>query len=109
MRVSARPRPGPEPRWKRKTFEQARACFEAAWSNLLPNIPGSAFEEWRHDRDWRAEMKAMRASGEKLESEMPSTLMRCPCGTVFDSWKPAESYSHRRHIYAAQAADGIRR
>jgi hypothetical protein len=76
---------------------------------LLRHIPGSAFEEWRHDRDWRAEVKAKRASGEKLESETPNTLMRCPCGAMFDSWKPAESYPHRAHIYAAQPADGIRR
>jgi len=29
-------------------------------------------------------------------------LMRCVCGTTFNSWKPNESLDHRRHIYAAQ-------
>ncbi|MCP1768342.1 hypothetical protein ABIB94_009324 [Bradyrhizobium sp. JR7.2] len=32
--------------------------------------------------------------------------MRCVCGTTFNSWKPAESYPHRVHITAAQAAIG---
>jgi hypothetical protein len=29
--------------------------------------------------------------------------MRCVCGVTFDSYKPAESYDHRLHIYAARA------
>ncbi|MGO4513691.1 hypothetical protein CT676_42695 [Bradyrhizobium sp. MOS001] len=99
--------PGLEPGQHRngtaETFEAAREEFESAWSELLPCIPDSAFAEWRNDRDWRAEMKAKRARGEKLDSEIRNTLMRCVCGTVFDSWKPVESYPHRAHIYAAQA------
>lgn len=67
--------------------------------------PDSAFAEWRHDRDRRAEMKARRARGEKLDSETRSTLMRCACGTVFNSWNPTEGQLHRPHIYAMQAAD----
>jgi hypothetical protein len=31
-------------------------------------------------------------------------MVRCDCGVRFDSWKAAESYDHRGHIYAAQAA-----
>lgn len=46
-------------------------------------------------------MKAKRARGVKLDSEIPSTLMRCVYDTVFDSWKPDERYPHREHIYAA--------
>ena len=99
--------PGMEPSTDRRgvaaTFEAAREAFEASWAELLPTIPETAFAEWRHDRDWRAEMKARRARGEKLDSEIRNTLMRCVCGTVFDSWKPMESYPHRAHIYAAQA------
>ena len=91
------------------TFEAAREPFEAAWSDLQPNIPNAAFAEWRDDRDWRAELAAKRARGEKLDSEIRSTLMRCVCGTTFDSWKPAESYPHRQHIYAAQATNGTYR
>jgi hypothetical protein len=69
----------------------------------LPEIPERAFEEHRHDREERAEINAIRARGEKLPSEVFSSMMRCVCGVAFDSWKPAESYDHRGHIYAAQA------
>jgi hypothetical protein len=34
-------------------------------------------------------------------------MMRCVCGVRFDSWKRAESYDHRGHIYAAER-QGIR-
>lgn len=30
-------------------------------------------------------------------------MMLCVCGVTFNSHKPAESYDHRAHIYAAQA------
>jgi hypothetical protein len=84
------------------TFDEARACFEADWKALLPDIPDGALEEYRHDRDQRAEMRAKPARGEKLDSEIPSSIMRCVCGIRFDSHEPAESYDHRGHIYAAQ-------
>jgi hypothetical protein len=63
----------------------------------LPEIPDSAFEEYRRDRESRAERNAIRALGEKLPSEVFSTMMRCARGVQFDSWKPAESYDHRGH------------
>lgn len=85
-----------------------RADFEAAWAELLPAVPDGAFEEWQHDRAWRAEMKAKRARGEELASEIHRSLMRCVCDTVFDSWKPDESGPHRTHIYAALAAGKVR-
>ncbi|MCP3401956.1 MULTISPECIES: hypothetical protein [unclassified Bradyrhizobium] len=105
--------PGMEPGTRRsgiaESFDAARQAFETAWSELEPSIPDSAFAEWRYDRDWRAEMPARRARGEKRDSEIRSTLMRCGCGAEFDSWKPQESYPHRQHIYAAQAAEKIQR
>ncbi|AJA62524.1 MULTISPECIES: hypothetical protein [Bradyrhizobium] len=104
--------PGMEPSTWRSgiaaTFEAAREAFETAWSDLQPNITHNAFAEWRQDRDWRAAMAAKRARSEKLDSEIRSTRMRCICGTTFDSWRPAESYQHRAHITAAQAANGTR-
>ncbi|OKO87559.1 hypothetical protein AC629_13460 [Bradyrhizobium sp. NAS80.1] len=104
--------PGMEPGAKRSgtagTFEAAREAFETTWSEMLPTISESALAEWRHDRDWRAAMAAKRARGDKLDSDVQNTLMRCICGTVFDSWKPVESYPHRQHIYAAQAARKVR-
>ncbi|WLB16869.1 hypothetical protein [Bradyrhizobium japonicum] len=99
--------PGTGQRGMAAAFEAARGAFENAWSELQPSIPDNAFAEWRRDRDWRAEVAAKKARGKKLDSEVRSTLMRCVCNTVFDSWKPAESYPHRQHIYAAQAAERI--
>ena len=81
------------------TFEEARAGFEADWKALLPEIPESAFEEYRQDRESRAEMRAIQACGEKLPSEVFSLIMRCVCGVRFDSHKPTESYrSPRAHL-----------
>jgi hypothetical protein len=37
----------------------------------------------------------MWARGEKLPSQLPNSMMRCPCGERFDSHDPAESYVHR--------------
>lgn len=85
------------------TFDEARAGFEVDWRNIFPEIPDGAFEEYRCDREARAEIRAIRARGEKLPSEIPSSLMRCVCGVTFDSHTPAESYDHRGHIYAAHA------
>ena len=90
-------------------FEHARADFEEAWRRLLPTRTEEHFQEWRDQRDWTARKYAMWKRGELLPSQKPNTMMRCPCGERFDSHDPTGSYVHRRHIYAAQAADGIRR
>jgi hypothetical protein len=89
------------------TFEDARAAFEKAWNRLLPTLTEEAFDEWRQDRDFRAKIRETRARGEKLDTEIPNSMMRCVCGEMFDSHDPQGSLPHRRHIYAAQA-DGIR-
>jgi hypothetical protein len=81
--------------------------FETDWQALLPEIPDGAFEEYRHDRESRAQMTATRARGDRLPSEVFSSIMRCVCGAQFDSWKPDESNDHRVHIYAAEQ-NGIR-
>ena len=81
------------------TFEEARAGFEADW---VPEIPEGAFDEYRRVRNYKAEIRAIHARGEKLPSEVFSSMMRCVCGVQFDSWKPDESYDHRGHIYAAE-------
>jgi len=97
--------PGQHQNGTAKSFEQGRTAFEEAWRKLLPRIPPSAFDEYRHDREARAEIAAKRERGEKLPSELPSSIMRCVCGVKFDSHRPEESLPHRRHIYAAQSAD----
>jgi hypothetical protein len=91
------------------TFDQARAAFEAAWRVFLSNRTEADFQERRDARDWHARKHAMWAAGELLPSQKPNSMMRCPCGVAFDSHDPDDSYVHRGHIYAAQAADGIRR
>lgn len=97
--------PGLEPGQHRqgtaKSFVEARAGFQADWDRLLPDISDSAFDEYREDRAFRAEIRAIHARGGKLPTEIPNSRMRCVCGVVFDSHKPDESYDHRGHIYAA--------
>jgi hypothetical protein len=91
------------------TFDQARADFEAAWRVFLSKRTEADFQAWRNQRDRTAAKYAAWERGEKLPSQIPSSLMRCPCGVRFDSHDSAGSYVHRGHITAAHAADGIRR
>jgi hypothetical protein len=91
------------------TFELGRADFEEAWAAFLSKRTEADFQEWRDARDWTERKYAMWARGEKLLSQIFSSMMTCPCGEAFDSHDPDGSYVHRGHIYAAQAADGIRR
>jgi hypothetical protein len=102
--------PGLHPRKHRSgtgaTFDEARTGFEADWDHLLPEISDGAFEEWRHQRDFTERKYAEWDRGE-FPSRIASSMMTCPCGVRFDSWKPAESYDHRGHIYAAEQ-QGIR-
>ncbi|MGY4224295.1 hypothetical protein ACVMIH_001656 [Bradyrhizobium sp. USDA 4503] len=101
--------PGQHTNGAATTFKEARAAFELAWARLLPTRTDADFKAWRDQRDWTERKQAMWDRGEKLPSQQPSSLMRCPCGATFDSHRPAESYAHREHIYAAQKTDGIRR
>jgi hypothetical protein len=52
-------------------FAEALTGFEADWRSLSPEIPEGAFEEYRRERDHRAEIRAIHARGEKLPSETP--------------------------------------
>jgi hypothetical protein len=47
--------------------------------------------------------------GERMPTQVPNSMMRCPCGVRFDSHKPDESDPNRQHIYAKQRSEGIRR
>jgi hypothetical protein len=101
--------PGEHTNGTAATFDEARVGFEEAWQVFLSNRTEADFQAWRDARDWTAQKYAMWERGEKLPSQIPTTMMGCPCGARFDSHDPAGSYVHREHIYAAQAADGIRR
>jgi hypothetical protein len=105
--------PGSEPGEYRSgtapDFDQARAGFEGVWRIFSAKRTEADFQAWRDQRDRTAAKYAAWERGEKLPSQIPSSLMRCPCGVRFDSHDLAGSYVHRGHITAAQAADGIRR
>jgi hypothetical protein len=105
--------PGTQPRQDRggtaKTFDDARANFETAWRALLPTLTEADFDRWREARDWTARKYAMWKAGEKMPTQKPNSLMRCPCGETFDSHDPSGSLAHRVHIYARHATDGIHR
>jgi hypothetical protein len=105
--------PGSEPGEQRygraASFEAARAAFEAAWREYLPRRTEADFQAWRDQGAWTERKYAMWERGEKLPSQIFSSMMTCRCGVAFDSHDPEGSCVHRGHIYAAQAADAIRR
>jgi hypothetical protein len=51
--------PGSEPGEQRygtsASFETARAAFEAAWHDYLPNLSDADFQAWRDQEAWTAE------------------------------------------------------
>ena len=83
------------------TLDQARADFEAAWRIFLAKRTEADFQEWRDQQEWTERKNAMRARGELLPSQKPSSLMTCPCGQVFDSHRLDETVIHVPHITAS--------
>jgi hypothetical protein len=84
------------------TFDQARADFESAWRVFLSNRTEADFQAWREARDWTARKYTMWERGERLPSQMPSSLMKCPCGETFDSHRLEHTVTHVPHITAAE-------
>src|ERR1700737_4032880 len=80
------------------TFDQARAGFEAAGRGFLSNRAEADFRAWRDERDSTARKYAMWKAGERLPSQKPSSLMKCPCGEVFDSHRLENTLIHVPHI-----------
>jgi len=89
------------------TFDEARAGFEKAWQVFLSKRTEADFQAWRDARDWTEQKYAMWAAGERLPSQKPSSLMKCPCGEVFDSHRPEHTLIHVLHI--SEAAGGTNR
>src|ERR1700704_1957354 len=77
--------PGEHQNGTAATFDQARSDFEAAWKVFLANRTEADFQAWRDQRDWTARKYALWDAGEKSPSQKPRSLMKCPCGEVFDS------------------------
>jgi hypothetical protein len=82
-------------------FFTAHRELEAAWRDLSATRTQADYQEWRDQRDRIARKYPSWARGEKPPP--PTSVMRCACGISFDNHKPAESYDHRGHIYAAHA------
>ena len=81
------------------TFEEARSEWQAAWDVFIAKRRPEDFEEFRRHRQYMAE---------KLAGRLPvrqTSVMRCACGTDFDSHVPAETQMHAPHIYLAQRAN----
>jgi hypothetical protein len=91
------------------TLEQARADFERAWLVFLSNRTEADFQAWRDEQDWTTRKYAMWEAGEKLPSQKPNSLMRCPCGEVFDSHRLENTLIHVPHIAAEHQAREIHR
>ena len=91
------------------TFDQARSDFEAAWEVFLANRTQADFRAWRDQRDWTARKYEMWTTGEKLPSQKPSSMMRCPCGEMFDSHRLENTLIHVPHITAEHKSREVRR
>ena len=92
--------PGDQETGTAAAFDEARADFESAWRVFLSKRTEADFQAWRDQRDWTARKYSMWAAGEKLPSQKPSSLMRCPCGETFDSHRLEENLIHVPHISA---------
>jgi hypothetical protein len=80
-----------------KTFDKARREFQRAWRVVLSTRTDADFQAWRDARDWTERKYAMWARGEKLPSQIFSSLMRCPCGETFDSHRLEHTMIHVPH------------
>jgi hypothetical protein len=66
-------------------FDQARGDFEAAWRVFSAKRTDGDYQAWRDRRDWTARKYAMWERGERMPSQIPTSMMGCPCGVRFDS------------------------
>jgi hypothetical protein len=63
-----------------ETFEQARAAFEAAWLDYLPQCTEADFAENRGKRAFTAWKYQMHDIGTPLRSQMSDGRSQCFCG-----------------------------
>jgi hypothetical protein len=78
-----------------KSFDTARATFEAAWQWLLPQITKTEFDEHRRYRALEAWKRPMWDAGLKLPTQVADGRSRCFCGAVIE----IKNVEH--HVYAA--------
>jgi hypothetical protein len=94
--------PGEHQNGTAATFDLARADFERACRVFLSNRTEADFQAWRDQRDWTERKYAMWERGEKLPSQIFSSLMTCSCGETFDSHRLEHTLIHVPHITAAE-------
>jgi len=63
-----------------KSFDAARATFEAAWQWLRPNVTEADFTEYRRHRALDTWKRAMWAQGLKLPTQVADGRSTCFCG-----------------------------
>ena len=63
-----------------KSFDAARATFDASWQWLLPKLTEADFDEWRRQRAWDAWKQAMWDAGLKLPTQVAEGRSTCFCG-----------------------------
>ena len=66
------------------TVDQARAAFEAAWKDYLPQCTEADFTEHRRQSAWTAWKYAMRDASLPLPTQLASGRARCFCGAAID-------------------------
>jgi hypothetical protein len=80
-------------------FEQARADFETAWREYLPQCTKNDFGEYRLQRAWTAWKYAMHDAGLPLPTQSSAGRSRCFCGAAINI--PGLT----GHVYATHMAD----
>ena len=62
------------------TFDEARAAFEDAWRDYLPNCREADFEAWRYQRAHTSWKYAMWDAGRKMPTQTVDGRTKCFCG-----------------------------
>ncbi|MBR1153698.1 hypothetical protein [Bradyrhizobium sp. JYMT SZCCT0428] len=66
------------------SFDEARAGFETAWKNYLPQCTEADFHGHRRQRAWTAWKYSMYNAGLPLPTQSTSGQARCFCGAAID-------------------------
>ncbi len=81
-----------------ETFEQARADFEAAWTEYLAGCSEADFDEYRRHRAWTAWKYAMWDAGCRMPTQSADGRSQCFCGETIGISDTSQ------HVYAAHMA-----
>jgi hypothetical protein len=89
-----------------------RADFEVNWKRFSARRTPADYQAWRDARDWTTRKYAMWERGERMPSQIPSSIMPCPCGVRFDSHQPDEAIptasTFTRNSNPMESADEVR-